>query len=55
MAKVARDTSGTSEPGHSGIPAPNKLGASKKEAIALVAALVGLALMGLGFWYEAAK
>jgi hypothetical protein len=55
MEKVNRDTSGTSQRGPSGIPGPHGLGASKKEAMALAAALVGLILMGLGFWYEAAK
>jgi hypothetical protein len=55
MAKVDHDASGIPETGPSGIPGPRGLGASKKEAIALAAALIGLALMGVGFWYEAAK
>jgi hypothetical protein len=36
----------------SGIPPRGRLGASRNEMIGLVVALIVIALMAIGFWYE---
>jgi hypothetical protein len=35
-----------------GVPRPHKLGASRNEALALLAAVIVLAIIFVGFWFE---
>jgi hypothetical protein len=41
--------------GPSGVPSPGGLVASRNEAIALGLAILGVALLIFGFWYEAGR
>ena len=39
----------------SGVPGPHQLGASRKEALWLLAALILFALVVASFWFEASR